>query len=122
MKSTLNMFLTLVLVAVLARLSVFLIPYWWGVVPGAALGGLLVAKSGLEALVGGFLGLVLLWSSYAVAVHVMNHGILGQQLAGITGLPSSLAILLIIAALGGVIGAAGSLTGYLLKKSLSASV
>jgi hypothetical protein len=119
MKALLNFLLTLIVVAILARLSVYVLPFWWGIVPGAVLGGLMAARSGLAALAGGFFGLALLWVSYALAVHVGNHGILGNQLAGITGLPSSLVVLLITATLGGVVGAAGSLTGYLVRKSLA---
>ncbi len=109
--------LTLIAVAVLARLSVYLIPYWWGVAPGAALAGLIIARSSGQAWWGGFFGLIALWGSYATAIHLGNSGRIGGQLAELTSLSSPVLVIAATAVLGGLIGGGSCLSGFLLKKA-----
>ena len=108
--------LSILFIAILARLSVMVFPFWWGIAPGAALGGLLMARSFSQAMLAGFLGLVLLWGSYATSIDIQNGGRIGAQLAMLTGMPSPLLIFMMTALLGGLVGALSSISGYLLRQ------
>jgi hypothetical protein len=113
-------FLLLLAAAVLARLSGMLLPFWWGIAPGAVLAGWWLARNNLQAFAGGFFGLALLWGVYAAAADQASSGLISERLAALSGLSSPWMALLLTAFLGGLIGATASWAGYRLRRAMSA--
>jgi hypothetical protein len=112
-------FLLLLLVAaVLARLSGMVIPYWWGIAPGAVLAGWWLARNNLQAFAGGFFGLALLWGAYAAAADRSSQGLISERLAALSGLGSPWMALLLTALLGGLTGAVACWAGFRLRRAM----
>ncbi len=106
------------IIAVLARLSLMIIPFWWGIVAGAAIGAFMLCRSASQAALCGFTGLALLWGAYVLPVHIRTDGLISGHMAGLTGLPGAWAVLLLSVLLGGMLGAVAAWSGFLLKKAI----
>ena len=104
-------------IAVLARLSLMIIPFWWGIVAGAAIGAFVLCRSASQAALCGFTGLALLWAAYIFPIHLRSDGLISGHMAGLTGLPGGWAVLLLSVLIGGLLGALAAWSGFLLKRA-----
>ena len=97
-------------------LNLFL-PWWAVLIPSLVFAVWLIESTG-SAVLTGFLGGAFAWFLQASTTHFLNDGILTGRMAELFGLGSPWLLLFIFFLLGGLMGLAGSLTGYQLKQYL----
>lgn len=91
---------------------------WWAVILPALAFSIWLIESARTALFTGFLGGALAWFFQALFTHSLNNGILTTRIAELFGLGNPWILLFLFFLMGGLIGLAGSITGYQLKRSL----
>ncbi len=92
---------------------------WWFFAIGAFLAGMLVPQTGWANWLAGFVGVFGLWLFLIWQIDGENHSILSVKMAIILPLGGSTAtIMLVTAAMGGLVGGMASLTGTFLRRSV----
>ncbi|PTM18602.1 MAG: hypothetical protein DA446_09035 [Bacteroidetes bacterium] len=91
---------------------------WWAVLIPALAFSIWFIESARTALLTGFLGGAIAWFAQALFTHFLNDGILTTRIAELFGLGNPWLLLFLFFVMGGLIGLAGSITGYQLKRSL----
>ena len=86
---------------------------WWSVAIVAAIMGASFKLNNLQSYLIGFLGVFLLWGSYAALINHSNESILATKVGVIFGGLGAFQLVLVTALLGGIIGGFGALTGRL---------
>jgi len=114
-----NPWFLLLLMALLAALAQLLLPWWSLAVVAFAL-GFLLARSGKAAFWAAFAGVGLSWLLPALWLNARNHGLLAQRMASLLPLGGSpLALVLVTAVVGGLVGGLAALAGQWLRVALS---
>ena len=109
-------FVTTLLIALLSFICGLFLP-WWSIAVAAFLVSLLIPQRPLPAFFAGFLGLFLLWGVMALMIDLANQSILSARVASLLPLGgSSVALILVTALVGALVGGGGSLTAAFLKK------
>ncbi len=109
-------FVTTVLIALLSFICGLFLP-WWSIALAAFLVSLLIPQRPLLAFFAGFLGLFLLWGVMALLIDLANQSILSSRVASLLPLGGSpVALILVTAFVGALVGGGGSLTAAFLKK------
>lgn len=93
---------------------------WWVLVPVAALvAWLLPLRSALAHFAVGFLAIALLWGLSAAWLNAQNEGILAERIGALFQGLSAAGLIWVTAILGGLLGALGSLCGYMIQRLLA---
>ncbi|MEQ8704066.1 MAG: hypothetical protein RIC19_09115 [Phaeodactylibacter sp.] len=89
---------------------------WWSLPVLAALIALIFRMRPRPALIGGFLGGLLLWGGYAAILNVQNDGILSARIGALFGGVSGILLVFITGFFGAVFAALGAWTGSLVRE------
>ncbi|WKN43637.1 hypothetical protein [Tunicatimonas pelagia] len=104
----------IVLIAGLSYIAEQFLP-WWSVVLCAFLVNLLIPTKGFNAFISGFLGVGILWLVFAWMIDSSTDSILTDKIAQLFELNQSGLVVAATAAIGGLSGGFGALTGSLLR-------
>ncbi|HEY4208420.1 MAG TPA: hypothetical protein VGM31_16455 [Puia sp.] len=108
--------ISILLIALLSFLSGLYMP-WWGCALAAFLVSALIQQRPGLAFLAGFTALFLLWAGLSWSMDAPNNGILSTKIAQILPLGgSSLALILVTALIGALVGGLAALTGSFLQK------
>ncbi|HVU53616.1 MAG TPA: hypothetical protein VHD83_01110 [Puia sp.] len=108
--------ITTLLIALLSFLSGLYLP-WWGFALAACLVSALIQQRPGLAFLAGFTALFLLWAGLSWSMDAPNNSILSRKIAEILPLGgSSVALILVTALVGALVGGLASLTGSFLQK------
>ena len=106
----------IILTALLSFVAGLYLP-WWSIAIAAFVTVLLIPLGSGRAFVAGFAGVFLLWFLLALWIDVKNQHILSKKIAEIFPLGgSSIAIILITAFIGALVGGLGALSGSYLRR------
>jgi hypothetical protein len=109
----------IVLVAILAYMFEQFLP-WWSVAIAAFVVELAIGQDKGKAFLSGFLGIFLLWFIAALIIDNANEHILSTKMAAVLPLGgSAIAIILVTALIGGLVGGLAAASGIELKKALA---
>ncbi len=107
---------TTALIALLSFVLCLFLP-WWTIALAAFAVSALIPQRPLPAFLSGFAALFLLWGLLALVADLRNEGILSSRVAAVLPLGGSgMAILLVTALVGALVGGGGSLTAAFLRK------
>ena len=104
-------FLTGILGIIVAGFIVQSFFAWWSIAIVAAFFGAFMNVSNTKSYLLGFLGVSLLWGTYAAFLNAGNDGILATKIGTLFGGLSPLALIATTAVLGGIVGGFSALTG-----------
>lgn len=111
-----KLLVAIILTALLSFVGGLYLP-WWSVAIAAFISVLLIPLTSGRAFLTGFAGVFLLWFLLAWWIDVKNQHILSKKIAEIFPLGgSSMAIILITAFIGALVGGLGALSGSYLRK------
>lgn len=109
-------FVALLLTALLSFAGALFFP-WWIIALAAFVVAAFIPQTSLKAFIAGFLGLFLLWGIQATLIDANNHHVLATKVAGLLPLGGSyIALILVTAFIGGLVGGMGALTGSFLRR------
>lgn len=109
-------FVTTGLIALLSFIGGLFLP-WWSIAVAAFLVSALIPQKPLRAFFAGFLALFLLWGGLALGIDIANESILSTRIAGVLPLGgSSVALIIVTALVGALVGGGGALTASYLRK------
>ena len=109
-------FVTTALIALLSFVFGLFFP-WWTIAVAAFIVSALIPQKPVNAFFAGFLALFLLWGLLAFVIDSYNENILSARVAELLYLQgSSIALVIVTALIGGLVGGGGSLTASFLKK------
>ena len=108
---------TALIALVLALIGGLMLP-WWSIGLGAFVAGAWRAPSALRAYGAGFLGVGLLWFSFASFIHLKSGGLLTERIAEMAGGISPIWLIVITGVTGGIAGALASTTGFYFRPTL----
>jgi hypothetical protein len=107
---------TTALIALLSFVFGLFFP-WWTIAVAAFAVSALIPQRPLPAFFAGFAALFLLWGLLALVTDLANESILSSRVAAVLPLGgSSLAILIVTAFVGALVGGGGALTASFLRK------
>ena len=108
--------ISIILIALLSFLSGMYLP-WWGIALAAFLVSALIQQRPGISFLSGFLAVFILWAILAGTIDSPNHSILSGKIALILPLGgSAIALILVTALVGGLVGGLAALTGSFLQK------
>lgn len=105
-----KLLIKLVFTAIIAYLLQWYLP-WWSVVIAGFLVSLILSSNGLTSFISGFLGVGIYWFILAYMIDSTTNSILTERVSAIFFLPNSFLMILLTAAIGGLVGGLGALTG-----------
>lgn len=109
-------FVSMLLTALLSFICGLFLP-WWTIAVAAFFVSALIPQKPLLSFVCGFLALFLLWGLLALYIDQANNSILSTRVAGILPLQgSSVALILVTAFVGALVGGGGSLTASFIRR------
>ena len=108
------------LIFVIGGLSQYFLPWWWIIVPVAALVGYFLGQTAGQSYAYGFIAVLLLWSIMAGYLSNANGGVLSGRIADLlgNGKISGLQLIFLTGIIGGILGGFGAMTGAMLKDLL----
>ena len=111
-----RLLVAIILTALLSFVAGIYLP-WWGIAIAAFISILVVPlRSGGQSFLAGFLGVFLLWALLAWWIDLKNEHVLSTKVAAIFPLGgSSLAIILITALIGALVGGFAAMSGSYLR-------
>lgn len=109
-KFILNLIITLVLAFLLLQMTP-----WWSMAIIAGLVAAVIHPNGPQSFFSGFLGIGLAWGISAFMINSQNDSILASQLGDLFGGVGPIALILITAIVGSLLGGFGALTGSLAR-------
>lgn len=110
-----KLLIKLVFTAIIAYLLQWYLP-WWSVVIAGFLVSLILSSNGLTSFISGFLGVGIYWFILAYMIDSTTNSILTERVSAIFFLPNSFLMILLTAAIGGLVGGLGALTGGQLRE------
>ena len=110
-----KLLIKLVFNAVGAYLLQWYLP-WWSVVIAGFLISLILSSNGLISFISGFWGVGIYWFILAYMIDSTTNSILTERVSAIFFLPNSFLMILLTAAIGGLVGGLGALTGGQLRE------
>jgi hypothetical protein len=112
----LKFFMTTLLIGLASFICGLFLP-WWTIAVAAFIVSALIPQKPVNAFFAGFLALFLLWGLLAFVIDSYNENILSTRVAELLYLQgSSIALVIVTALIGGLVGGGGSLTASFLKK------
>ncbi len=110
------MLVAIILTALLSFICGLYLP-WWSIAIAAFVSVLLIPLASGRAFLAGFAGVFVLWFLLALWIDVKNQHILSRKIAQIFPLGgSSVAIILVTAFIGALVGGLGALSGSYLRR------
>jgi hypothetical protein len=110
-----KLLVAIILTALLSFVAGLYLP-WWSITIAAFIAVLLIPLKSVRAFLAGFLGVFILWFLLALWIDVKNEHILSKKIAEIFPLGgSSVAIILVTAFIGGLVGGLGALSASFLR-------
>ena len=110
-----KLLVAIILTALLSFVAGLYLP-WWSITIAAFIAVLLIPLKSVRAFLSGFLGVFILWFLLALWIDVKNEHILSKKIAEIFPLGgSSVAIILVTAFIGGLVGGLGALSASFLR-------
>jgi hypothetical protein len=109
-----RIFLTIVLIALLALLLEWFAPWWTALLVAAVIGFASGLRPG-KAFLAGLLGIGILWLAVALFRDIPNQHILSQRMAMLFALPSFWLYIAVTAVFGGLLGGASAWSAALLR-------
>ena len=110
-----KLLVAIILTALLSFVSGLYLP-WWSIAIAAFIAVLLIPLRSGRAFLAGFLGVFILWSLLALWIDIKNEHILSKKIAEIFPLGgSSVAIILVTAFIGALVGGLAALSGSYLR-------
>ena len=107
--------LSILLIAALSFLAGLVLP-WWSIALVSFLVGLFLPQSIGRGFLSGFLGIFILWFILALWIDIKNESILSHKIAQLFPLGgSSIAIIIVTAFIGGLVGGFASMSGNSLR-------
>jgi hypothetical protein len=104
-----------ILTAMLSFVAGLYLP-WWGIALAAFISVLLIPLGPVRAFLAGFLGVFVLWALLALWIDIKNKHILSEKVAQIFPLGgSSLAIILVTAFIGALVGGCAAVSAGFLR-------
>lgn len=97
-------------------LQIFVPSFWWIVAPLCFVVGLFFGAGGFSNFLAGFFGVAFLWFTYSFYIDQTTGSVLTNKMAMMFSLPSAMLMLLLTAAVGGLVGGMSAWTGYLLRR------
>ena len=111
-----KLLVAIILTVLLSFVSGLYLP-WWSIAIAAFISVLLIPLGSGKAFLAGFLGVFLLWFVLALWIDVKNQHILSKKIAEIFPLGgSSIAIVLVTAFIGALVGGLAALSASYLRK------
>ncbi|MCC5942694.1 MAG: hypothetical protein JJU37_14225 [Balneolaceae bacterium] len=104
-------------ILILSWVGTLFLPWWILFIP-AFFFGVWMIENGFAAFTIGFTGAGFAWFLQALYIHIANGAIVTTRIAEMMGVGSPWLILVLTFLVGGLPGAIGALTGYLLKINL----
>jgi hypothetical protein len=86
------------------------LPWWSAALSAFLIAFILYSKPG-SSFLAGFLGIFLLWHTWAIVSNSVNDGILASRVAAIFQLPNTTLLMIVTAIVGGLVGGLGGITG-----------
>ena len=106
---------SIVLIALLSFVCGLFLP-WWTIALVAFVVSVLIPLKPLYSFFAGFLAIFLLWGGMAFGIDWMNNSILSSKIAAILPLGgSAIALILVTAFVGALVGGGAAITGSFLK-------
>ncbi len=106
---------SVLLIALLSFVCGLFLP-WWTIALVAFLVSALIPLTPLQSFFAGFLAIFLLWGGLAFGIDQMNNSILSEKIAAILPLGGSvIALILVTAFVGALVGGGAAITGSFLK-------
>jgi hypothetical protein len=111
-----KLFVAIILTALLSLLAGLYLP-WWSIAIAAFIAVLLIPMKSGRAFLAGFIGVFILWAVLAFMIDVKNQHLLSVKIAEIFPLGgSSIALILVTAFIGALVGGMAALTASFLRK------
>lgn len=104
--------LLIILILILGFIIQSFLP-WWSIMLVAGILTLFFQLSTTQRSLAGFLGVFLLWGSYAIYLNMLNSGILAEKMGMLFGGLGGMTLVLITAIVGGLFGGLGAMTASL---------
>lgn len=112
-----KLFAAIILTGLLAFVSGLYLP-WWCLALAAFIVAALVHQKPGKAFLAGFSGVFLLWAGLAWWIDMKNNGVLSARIAALLPLGGSSVMLIIVtAAIGGLLAGLGAMTGSFLRST-----
>jgi hypothetical protein len=106
---------SILLIALLSFVCGLFLP-WWTIALVAFLVSALIPLKPLQSFLAGFLAIFLLWGGLALGIDQLNNSILSAKIAAILPLGGSvIALILVTAFVGALVGGGAAITGSFLK-------
>ena len=110
-------FVAFLLTALLAFAECLFFP-WWSVAVAAFLVAVFIPQKPMNAFITAFLALFMLWGGQSLIIDIGNNHLLSAKVAAILPLGGSpLAITLLTALVGGLVGGLAALTGSFVRRN-----
>ena len=106
---------TCLIIAILSCIAQIYMP-WWIIIVLAAIIVYFAKLNPGKGFLAGFLGIAFVWAGYAFLLSAGNDGILAQKIGQLFGGLSASLLILITAAVGGLLGGLSGLTGSLARR------
>lgn len=113
--------LPFVLIALLSAVAQLFLP-WWVIAPVAFLVCYWRSRTGWRAFGNGFAGVGTVWLIYALFIHLQTNGILTDRMSVLLlKSESGLALVLLTALIGGLVGGMAGLAGQAVRRAANAA-
>ena len=99
----------IIIIALLALVAQTFLP-WWSVALTSFVGGAVIYTRGIRPFIAGFIAIFLLWGIKAYLIDMANEQILSTRISQLFSVTPNL-LILITAAVGGLVGGFASLSG-----------
>lgn len=109
-----NLSVKIILILFFGWLSGMFLP-WWSIAIVCFVVVFINGGSIFQNFMAGFLGIFILWLLHAFIIDFQNNSILSEQIAELFTLPNTLALMLVTALVGGIVGGISSISGSLLR-------
>lgn len=103
-----------ILILILGTLASLFLP-WWTISVVCFLVGMTFLDTGWQAVIVGFVSVLLIWSIAAVYQSYFNDFILLNRMGKLLEMPSASIVIVITAVIGGLVGMLSTLSGYYLQ-------
>lgn len=114
-----KLFLRLILIGALTYFLSLFLP-WWILVVVSFVVGWLIPGSGLNAFTSGFLGVGIVWMSYAWKLDVANNSLFSSKMLALLPVSDNVVLLALVGLIGGFCGGFAALTGSLIRQPKAA--
>lgn len=106
--------ISIVAIAFVSFVAQLFLP-WWSLAIVAFLIGLISSQKALSSFISGFLGIAIVWWSYALFIDIKTASILSEKIAQILSVEIPVVLILITGVTSGLVGGFAALSGSLIR-------